>query len=183
MDGREFMRHYYREQERSRDIEHEKKLAEIRTQSRALVWTGPADELLNAIKRFYEAGWIKADDLVDAINKASLHFVGPDGKPIIGLTTPAKPQITSRLKSLDEHYQTIEFDNKQYALTPTQSTVVRILHQASIQKRSSVGLKEIYEALGTNTGKMSHWFRGANKSLYGKLIVQTASRNHYRLDI
>jgi lambda repressor-like predicted transcriptional regulator len=104
----EFMRRFnrltetqQREREQKQEIEHEQRLAEIRTQSRALVWTGPADELLNAIKRFYELGWIKADDLADAISKASLHFVGPDGKPIIspasGKPAQSRPEPTKKI--------------------------------------------------------------------------------------
>jgi hypothetical protein len=92
-----------RERERKQEIEHEQKLAAIRTQSRALVWTGPADELLNAIKKFYELGWIKADDLNDAIYKASLHFVGPDGKPIINpadMQAAPPPATTNKPKRL-----------------------------------------------------------------------------------
>lgn len=95
-----------------------------------------------------------------------------------------EPQMPSRFKPLDENFQIIEFDGRQYELTPTQSSVVRVLHIAHTGKRgSSVGIKEIQKALGVHSGRMSQWFRGKNKSLYGKLIVQTAGRYHYRLDL
>ncbi len=91
----------------------------------------------------------------------------------------------ARFRPLDDNYQTIEFEGREYALTPTQSTIVRTLHKAHLGKRQSVGIKEIQKALGVNSGKMSGWFRGKNnKHLYGKLIVQqTGSRIHYRLDL
>jgi len=169
--------------ERRRELEHETKLAEIRARSYALIWTGPKEDLVEAITTFYKAGWIQAADLADALRKAAFHFVGPDGRPVIEVPETLEPGITPRFKPLDNNYQTIEFDGKEYPLTSTQSTVIRVLHKAHVEKRTSVGIKEIQKALGTNTGKMSDWFRGKNKPLWEKLIVRAASRNHYRLDL
>jgi hypothetical protein len=90
---------------------------------------------------------------------------------------------SSRLRALDDDYQVIEFDGKQYELTPTQSTVIRILHKAHLDKSASVGVSELHKAMGVHSGRMSQWFRGQNTSLYGKLVVQSAGRYHYRLDI
>jgi hypothetical protein len=99
-------------------------------------------------------------------------------------TTPVvQAQTATRFRPLDESYQTIEFEDRQYELTPTQSTIIRVLHTAHTEKLGSVGIKEIQKALGVHSGRMSQWFRGKNKSLYGKLIVQTAGRYHYRLDL
>ena len=61
--------------------------------------------------------------------------------------------------------------------------IIRASHKAHIEKRGSVGIKEIYKALQF-VWEVSGWFRDKkNKHLYGKLVVQTASRTHYRLDI
>jgi hypothetical protein len=179
----DFLERLQQEFAREREITHETKLAEIRARSYALIWTGPKEELVEAVTTFYNAGWIQAVDLTDALRKAAFHFVGPDGKSVIEIPLILEPGTTPRFRPLDENYQTVEFDGKQYSLTPTQSTVLRVLHKALIDKRASVGLKELQKALGTNTGKMSHWFRGRNKPLYGKLIIKTASRDHYRLDL
>jgi hypothetical protein len=87
----------------------------------------------------------------------------------------------ARLMILDE-YQTIEFDGRQYDLTKIQSVVIRILHKRYLENRPSVGIKEIRTELGTNSGKMSDWFRGKNHGLYQSLVIQTpGSRTHYRL--
>lgn len=74
---------YFQLRERESELEHERRLAEIRTQSHALVWTGTPEELTATITHWVEAGWIVAADLPEALRKASLHFVRPDGVPII----------------------------------------------------------------------------------------------------
>jgi hypothetical protein len=100
-----------------------------------------------------------------------------------GIDEPQTP-TKERFRPLDDAYQVIEFDGKQYELTPTQSTIIRVLHKANLEKRSSVGIKEIQKELRINSGKMSSWFRDKkNKRLYGTLVLQTAYRNHYRLEI
>lgn len=176
-----------RQQDRQKELDHERQLAAIRAQSHALVWTGTTEELTATITKWYESGWIVAESLEDALQKASIHFLRPDGTLVIVLPEKASATPEShasvRFKPLDEDYQVIEFEKTLYELTPTQSTIIRVLHKAHVEKRGSVGIKEIYRFLQINSGKMSGWFRGKNKQLYGKLIVQTASRNHYRLDI
>jgi hypothetical protein len=95
-------------------------------------------------------------------------------------STQPSPRASIRFQTLDDDYQVIEFDSRQYQLTPTQSTVIRILHKAHLENRDSVGIKEIQEALGTHSGKMSDWFRGRNKALYNTLVTKTpGSRFHY----
>lgn len=94
----------------------------------------------------------------------------------------AESHIPERFRPLDEKYQVIEFDGRQFDLTKTQATVLKLLHTAQKAHRSSVGITEIWKVLGTNSGKMSQWFRGKNHALYDTLIIQTSSRNHYRLD-
>jgi len=167
--------------EHEAEYEHERKLAAIRAQSHALVWTGPTEELREAIRRWYEAGWIQAESLDAAIQKAAIHFIRPDG---VSVLRPPSIQVASvsRLKPLDDAYQVIDFDGRQYELTPTQSVVIRVLHKAHLERRASVGLKDIQKELGTHSGKMSDWFRGKNEVLYRSLITQTpGSRSHYRL--
>ncbi len=78
-----------REQER---LEHERKLAAIRTQSHALTWTGTAEELTETIKRWYESGWLMAESLQDALQKASIHFAKPDGTPVLKPASPESSQ-------------------------------------------------------------------------------------------
>ena len=128
-----------REIERQKELEHERKLAEIRA---SVVAPTPAGTVPNL-------------------------------------------EESVRFRTLDKYYQVIVFDNREYELKPIQSTVIRVLHKAYLEKRGSVGIKEIQTALGINSGKMSGWFRDKkNKYLYGTLIVQkTGSRNHYRLDL
>jgi hypothetical protein len=70
-------------EERERQIEHERELARIRTESHALVWTGTTEELTDTIRRWYESDFLIAESLQDALQKAAIHFVGTDGKPII----------------------------------------------------------------------------------------------------
>ena len=179
---------FLRRQQQKEELEHERQLAEIRTRSHALVWTGTVEELNVTITKWYELGQIVAESLADALQKASIHFMRPDGTLVIVRDVKAGPapesQWFGRFRPLDEDYQVIEFEKCVYELTPTQSTIIRVLHKAHIEKRGSVGIKEIYKALQINSGKMSGWFRDKkNKHLYGKLVVQTASRTHYRLDI
>jgi hypothetical protein len=87
-----------------------------------------------------------------------------------------EPPSGERFRPLDEGYQVIEFHGHQYDLTPIQATVIKVLHIAHQNKRSSVGIAEIHKAMQVSSGKMSQWFRGKNKALYGKLIVQATSR-------
>jgi hypothetical protein len=175
----------FRESERQKDLEHEREKAAIHAQARVLIWTGTPEELAGMIRRWYESGWLAADSLQDALQKAAIHFAKPDGTPVLKPVSIApKARESLRFKPLDEKYQVIEFDGRQYELKPTQSTIIRVLHKAHLEKRGAMGIAEIHKVLHVNSGKMSGWFRDkANKHLYGKLIVQTASRNHYRLDL
>lgn len=170
---------------RAEEIEHERELARIRTESHALVWIGTAEELTETIRRWYESGSLRAESLQDALQKAAIHFAKPDGTPVLKpISIAPEAQEPARFKPLDEQCQAIEFDGRQYELKPTQSSIIHVLYKAHLEKRGAVGIAEIHKALHVNSGKMSGWFRDkANKHLYGKLIVQTASRNHYRLDL
>jgi len=71
------------------ELEHERKLAAIRAQSHALIWTGPTEELTATITRWYESGWITAESLSAALQKASIHFVRPDGSPVLKPIAPS----------------------------------------------------------------------------------------------
>lgn len=147
------------------------------------MWTGTADELIATITRWYESGWIIAEGLQDALEMASIHFRGPDGMPVIvpGIPSakPAESGPFGRFRPLDENYQVIEFDGKQYNLTPYESAIIRLLDKARRQRRSDVGIKEIQAALGIKSGKMSDWFR---KNRAVKKIILHTGRQHYRLD-
>jgi hypothetical protein len=76
--------------ERRAEIAHARELALIRTESYALVWTGTADELTTTITKWFEAGWIVAESLQDALQKASVHFRKSDGTAaIVSAALPA----------------------------------------------------------------------------------------------
>jgi lambda repressor-like predicted transcriptional regulator len=72
-----------RNSERRSEIDHERELAAIRAESRALIWTGTQEEFVEAILKWYEAGCIQALDSTDALIKAAAHFVRPDGTAIV----------------------------------------------------------------------------------------------------
>jgi hypothetical protein len=72
-----------RDSERRSEIYHERELAAIRAESRALVWTGTQAEFVQAILKLYESGCLLATDATDALLKASMHFVRADGTAII----------------------------------------------------------------------------------------------------
>jgi lambda repressor-like predicted transcriptional regulator len=69
--------------ERRAEIAHERELAVIRAQSHALIWVGSTEEMRATIARWYELGWIVAESLQDAFQKASIHFRRPDGASVI----------------------------------------------------------------------------------------------------
>lgn len=93
------------------------------------------------------------------------------------------PQIPKdRFRPLDEAYQVIEFEGKQFNLTAYESTILRVLHQAHKEHRGSVGIKEIRTALKIHSGKMSDWIRRPETKELKMLIIHTG-RQHYRLDL
>lgn len=93
----------------------------------------------------------------------------------------AKSQVAQRFSPMDENYQVVEFDGRPYNLTPYESTIIRVLHKAHLERRGSLGIAEICKALGVPSGKMSDWFRGNNKPL--KRLILHTGRQHYRLDL
>jgi len=94
----DFLARIQRKWDRGEELAHEEKLAEIRTRSKALVWTGPESELVEAISRWYESGWLVAGSLQDAMQKAAIHFVGADGKPITISSGYEQPQPSPKVK-------------------------------------------------------------------------------------
>src|ERR1700739_2519123 len=88
---------------RAAELEHERELVKIRRESHALVWTGTAEELISTIRRWYESGFLRADTLQDALQKAAVHFVDANGKPIItpSSMTPASQNIAQLKASND----------------------------------------------------------------------------------
>ncbi len=93
----DLMERLARDSERRAERDHERELAAIRAESRALVWTGTQEEFVEAILKWYEAGCIHALNPTDALMKASLHFVRPDGTAIVrpksasSLAAPPEP--------------------------------------------------------------------------------------------
>jgi DNA-binding CsgD family transcriptional regulator len=86
-----------REAEQQRELEHERRLAAIRAQSHALVWTGTPDDLIAILTEWYRSGRIVAESLEDALQKASIHFLNPDGTLVIlpSLKVSATPESPS----------------------------------------------------------------------------------------
>jgi lambda repressor-like predicted transcriptional regulator len=80
------------------ELEHERQLAAIRTQSHALTWTGTSEELTETIKQWYESRLLTAESLQDALQKAAVHFTGPDGKAVIKPTSAEPSQAESKKK-------------------------------------------------------------------------------------
>jgi lambda repressor-like predicted transcriptional regulator len=86
-----------RDSERSSELYHERQLAAIRAEARALVWTGTQEEFVEAVLKLYESGCILASDPTDALMKAALHFVRQDGTAIVrpqeasSALSPSKP--------------------------------------------------------------------------------------------
>ena len=83
-----------RNQERRDELDLERQKAEIRAQSYALVWKGTSAELVSTITRWYKAGWIEAQSVQDALERASIHFVDSQGNavthpPILAVNLPS----------------------------------------------------------------------------------------------
>lgn len=85
--------------QRKQEIEHEQELARIRAQSHALVWTGTEGQLIEEVKKLFDAELLRANDLSDALQKATIHFVGLDGNPIIKPISakPTKPRTAESI--------------------------------------------------------------------------------------
>jgi hypothetical protein len=95
-----------RDAERERALAHERQLAIIRAQPDALIWRGPADELIAMITKCYESGWIIAESLENALQKASIHFLRPDGTLVISprpeALSPSVPHLASKVETTDK---------------------------------------------------------------------------------
>jgi len=72
----------HRDRERRGELDLERQKAEIRAQSHALVWKGPPAELVSTITRWYKSGWIEAESIQDALERASIHFVDSQGNAV-----------------------------------------------------------------------------------------------------
>jgi lambda repressor-like predicted transcriptional regulator len=81
------------------ELDHQRELASIRAQSHALIWTGTVEELTKTISRWYEAGWLTAESPQDALQKAAIHFVDTNGKPIIKPTSAKTSQTKPTSKT------------------------------------------------------------------------------------
>ncbi len=89
-------------QVREGEKDHERALALIRAQSHALVWRGTEEELSGAIIRWFELGLLEAESRNEALRKAAIHFVRPDGSPAISPLRPAPAVATPEGLSNDE---------------------------------------------------------------------------------
>src|SRR6266581_1472827 len=80
------------------ELERERELAAIRAQSYALVWTGTAEQLTEAIGTWYQAGLLVAENIQDALQKAAIHFVGIDGTLVLKLANVKSAQAQLKTK-------------------------------------------------------------------------------------
>ena len=166
---------------RQEELEHERQLAAIRTQSHALIWTGTAEELTETIRRWYESGYLRAENLQDALQKAAIHFVKPDGTAVIKLPAPA--QETSEIFSASPTYQKLTFRGKDYELTGHKyaPVILKVLHEALKRGEPGLTINQVRKKANLpHNGSMYDWFRGTG---LWKTLVVTVGRDLYRLDI
>jgi hypothetical protein len=102
----------YRESEQA--IILARKIARINAESHALMWSGTAEELAGTIKRWFESGWIVADSLQGAFQKASIHFRRPDGAAVI--IPAAVPIATSTPEVTRESFVKAILDSKGWSI-------------------------------------------------------------------
>jgi lambda repressor-like predicted transcriptional regulator len=90
--------------ERQNELDHARRLAAIRAQSHALVWAGSQAELVALVSGWYQSGLIVAASVEDALDKAAIHFVKPDGTLVLRFPAPAQ-QATSADPQAQNHRQ------------------------------------------------------------------------------
>jgi hypothetical protein len=165
------------------EVKHERELARIRAESHALVWTGTAEELTATITRWYESGWLIAASPQDALQKAAIHFVKPDGTLVIKPSAPTAEQDTSAIFSPSATYQKLIFRGKEHDLTGHSHApgILKVLHESLKRGEPGLTTKQIRErAKLPHNGKMYDWFRGTG--LWKNLVVSSGP-DMYRLDI
>lgn len=175
--------HIERDQERSEELEHERKLAAIRTESHALVWTGTADELTATITKWYESSRIIAPSLLEALQSVSIHFIKPDGTPVLRPLSPAATPDDTAIFSPSPTYQQIIFRGKEFDLTQYRHAprILKVLHESINHGDTGMTTKQIREkAKLPHNGKMYDWFRGTG--LWKHLVI-SIGKDLYRLDI
>jgi hypothetical protein len=148
---------------RAAELQHERELAKIRRESHALIWAGMAEELLETIRRWYEAGWLMAESPQDALQKAAIHFVKPDGTMVIKPSAPTATQDTSAIFSSSPSYQKLTFRGNEYDLTGHSHApgILKVLHESLKKGEPGLTTKQIRErARLPHNGKMYDWFRG-----------------------
>jgi hypothetical protein len=73
---------FRKEKERKRELEHARKLVEIRSggADKAITWTGTKFEFADWILSAWEEGNLSAANKTEAMTNACRHFLGKDGK-------------------------------------------------------------------------------------------------------
>jgi hypothetical protein len=138
--------------EREQELEHERRLARIRTESHALVWTGTTEELTDTIKRWFQAGWMQAENLEDALRKVALHFRQPDGTSVIKPTIHAEARIGPATTS----------DAPKKRLKSTIHSPVAARKMEAYLEEHGIGLTEFATKIGT-TDRTLRSFRTTGK--------------------
>ncbi len=171
---------------RQAELEHEKELAKIRTQSKALIWTVTAEQLTTIITSWYEAGLLQAESVQDALEKAAPHFVTPGGARIITTQTPPTSLTASTVRRdvalFSASYQAVTFRGQTYDLTAHKYAprILKVLHESLIKGDPGLTTSRIRKLANLpHNGKMYDWFRGTG---LWKTLVVGAGRDMYRLD-
>lgn len=167
---------------RAEEVEHERELARIRTESHALVWTGTPEELIETITRWYKSGLLVAESLQDALQKAAIHFLKPDRTLVIRPSAPTTTQDISAIFSPSPTYQKLTFRGKEYDLTGHKyaADILKALHQSATKGEPGLTIGQIRKQADLpHNGTMYDWFRSTG--LWKTLVVK--SRDLYRLDI
>ncbi len=140
-----------RRQQQKEELEHERQLAAIRAQSHALVWTGTPDDLIAIVAAWYQSGWIVAESLEDALQKAAPHFVKPDGSLVIAPIVRASIAVGAATPSEAEATVEIEIKRRQQLLAAYKSAT------------GNPSNKRIYEAAnsGIHKPEFYHWVKGS----------------------
>jgi hypothetical protein len=139
---------------RAAEISHEHELARIRSESHALVWTGTTEELTATITRWYQAGWLRADSLDDALQKAAIHFHRPDGTPIIRSMMELSRRTDTPAKS--------DADAPSKRLKPTIYSPTAARKMEAYLEENGIGLTEFATKIGT-TDRTLRSFRSTGR--------------------
>jgi hypothetical protein len=122
-----------------------------------------------------------AESVQDALQKASIHFVKPDGTSAIKFAAPSLNE--GDVFSPSPTYQKLTFRGVEYDLTQFRYAprIVKALHESIKKGEHGLTTKQIRKSAGLpNNGRMYDWFR--RTGLWKNLVIAVGP-DLYRLDI